>query len=64
MLALYRKLGQWTHITDPQGNLIRFKVYRSDKDGPDGVRIAFDDDARHFEVNRPEAIKQPPKPTL
>jgi hypothetical protein len=60
MLSLKRKDGQWVTITHKNGDTLRLRVYdvKGGQDGPTGsVRLAFDDDARNFEVDRPEGGK-------
>ena len=54
MLVLKRKEGQWVEITHKSGDKIRIRVYRIREGFPSQLDLAFDDDARNFEVQRPE----------
>jgi hypothetical protein len=54
MLVLKRKEGQWVEVTHKSGDMIRIRVYRIREGFPSQLDLAFDDDARNFEVQRPE----------
>ena len=54
MLVLKRKEGQWVHITHKSGDVLRVRVYDIESGFPSRVNVAFDDDARNFEIQRPE----------
>jgi len=57
MLVLKRKEGQWVEITHHSGDVLRIRVCRIEGGNPGGpgqLNLAFDDDARHFEIERPE----------
>jgi hypothetical protein len=54
MLVLKRKEGQWVEITHKTGDKIRIRVYRIREGFPSQLDLAFDDDARNFEIQRPE----------
>lgn len=54
MLVLKRKEGQWVEITHKSGDKIRIRVYRIREGFPSQLDLAFDDDARNFEIQRPE----------
>ena len=54
MLVLKRKEGQWIYITHASGDVLKFRVYNLCSEFPGRVDIAFDDDDRNFEIQRPE----------
>ncbi len=54
MLVLKRKEGQWVEITHKSGDKIRIRVYRIREGFPSQLDLAFDDEARNFEIQRPE----------
>jgi hypothetical protein len=54
MLVLKRKEGQWVEITHKNGDKLRIRVYRIREGYPSQLDLAFDDDARNFEIQRPE----------
>jgi hypothetical protein len=54
MLVLKRKEGQWVEITHRSGDLLRIRVCRIEPGQPGQLNLAFEDDARHFEIERPE----------
>jgi hypothetical protein len=55
MLVLKRKEGDWTEVTHRSGDVIRLRVYGLQAGpGPARCNVAFDDDARNFEIRRPE----------
>ena len=60
MLVLKRKDGQWVDITHTSGDVLRVQVCQIDAGDPGRVKLAFDDAARNFEIERPER-KRPPK---
>ena len=54
MLVLKRKEGQWVDIVHKSGDRLRVRVYRI-KDGlPGQCDMAFDDQDRNFDIQRPE----------
>ncbi len=57
MLVLGRKDGQLVEIRHRSGDVIRLRVYDVQGPTPEGragrLRIAFDDDARNFDISRP-----------
>jgi hypothetical protein len=57
MLVLKRKEGQWVDITHRSGEVIRIRVCDI---SPGQLNLAFDDDARNFQVERPERRKREP----
>lgn len=56
MLVLNRKEGQWVEITHRSGEVLRIRVYgiAAGTPGQAHASLAFDDDARNFEIQRPE----------
>jgi hypothetical protein len=54
MLILRRKEGQWVEIRHRSGDLIRVRVYNIRTRNPGQLDLAFDDEAHHFQVQRPE----------
>lgn len=57
MLVLKRKEGQWTEITHRSGDVIRVRTYHIQATSPGhlpSVALVFDDEPRHFQINRPE----------
>ena len=54
MLILRRKEGQWVEITHKSGDTIRIRVYNIRARYPGQLELAFDDDAHHFAIQRPE----------
>ena len=54
MLILRRKEGQWVEITHKSGDVIRVRVCNIRTRYPGQLDLAFDDDARHFSIQRPE----------
>ena len=54
MLVLKRREGQWVDIIHKDGDVIRIRVYRIREGNPGDLDLAFDDDARNFEIRRPE----------
>lgn len=54
MLILRRKEGNWVEITHRSGDSIRVRVYNIRARQLGQVDLAFDDDARNFQVQRPE----------
>lgn len=53
MLILRRGEGMYTHITHKSGDVLRIKVFRISEQAGD-VCLGFDDDARNFDITRPE----------
>lgn len=52
MLVLSRRSGQWVELTHAaSGDTVRIRVYNIIHNRAD---LAFDDDARHFLIERPE----------
>lgn len=56
MLVLKRKEGQWIDVTHKSGDVIRIRVYGISDEAPGRVNLAFDDDARNFDIQRPERV--------
>jgi hypothetical protein len=54
MLLLRRDIGQWVQVTDQEGRILRIQVRRPPAGRRGDIELAFDDDARHFEIDRPE----------
>lgn len=54
MLVLKRKDGQWVEITHKSGDVLRVRAYEILAGTPGRVSLAFDDDARNFDIQRPE----------
>jgi len=54
MLILRRKEGQWVEVTHHSGDTLRIRVYNIRARYPGQLDMAFDDDARRFEIQRPE----------
>ncbi len=54
MLVLKRKEGQWVEVTHRSGDTLRIRVCKIEPGQPGHLNLAFDDDARHFEIERPE----------
>ena len=62
MLVLKRKEGQWIEIVHRSGDVLRFRAYNVCGGFPGRVNLAFEDDARNFEIHRPErALGGPPR---
>lgn len=59
MLVLKRKEGQWVEITHRSGDLIRIRVCEIVAGYPGHLNLAFDDEARNFEIQRPERNRTP-----
>lgn len=63
MLILRRADGQWLDIQHKaSGDVIRIRVYDLRSRGPTSpghLNMAFDDDARHFQIERPERKPRP-----
>ncbi len=62
MLVLKRKEGQWVEVTHRSGDVLRVRVCKIEAGSPGHLNLAFDDDARHFEIERPERRHQQPGP--
>lgn len=65
MLVLRRKEGQWVEVVhSASGDTLRVRVYDICGDFPGRANLAFDDDARNFEIQRPERViaNAPPGP--
>lgn len=58
MLVLKRKEGQWVEVTHRSGDVLRIRVCKIEGGTPGHLNLAFDDDARHFEIERPERRHQ------
>lgn len=58
MLVLKRKEGQWVEVTHRSGDVLRIRVCRIEAGMPGQLNLAFDDDARHFQIERPERIRR------
>ena len=54
MLVLKRKEGQWVEITHKSGDKLRIRAFRIREGFPSQLDLAFDDDDRNFEIQRPE----------
>lgn len=61
MLVLKRREGQWVEVIHKSGDVLRMRVYHIDSGPPGRVDIAFDDDPRNFEIQRPERIRTSPR---
>jgi len=61
MLVLKRKEGQWVEITHRSGDILRIRVCRIEPGQPGHLNLAFDDDARHFGIERPERQRRTPE---
>ncbi|MBX6311940.1 MAG: hypothetical protein IRY99_03320 [Isosphaeraceae bacterium] len=61
MLVLRRKDGQWVEITHRSGDVLRFRVYNLHSQ-PGQAHLAFDDEAHHFTIQRPERPHARPAP--
>lgn len=59
MLVLKRKDGQWVEITHRSGDKLRIRAYQIESGRPGSLNLAFEDDPRNFEIERPERAKQP-----
>ena len=59
MLVLKRKEGQWVEVTHRSGDVLRIRVCKIEGGSPGHLNLAFDDAARHFEIERPERRHQP-----
>ena len=60
MLVLKRKEGQWVEVTHRSGDVLRIRVCKIEGGDPGHLNLAFDDDARHCEIERPERRHQRP----
>jgi hypothetical protein len=56
MLVLKRKDGQWIEVRHKSGDLLRVRVYNLSHEIPGRVNLAFDDQARNFDIQRPERV--------
>lgn len=54
LLILRRKEGQWVELTHRSGDTIRVRVYNIRARYPGQLDLAFDDNERNFQVQRPE----------
>lgn len=54
MLVLKRKEGQWVEITHRSGDTLRVRVCKIEPGHPGHLNLAFDDEPRNFEIERPE----------
>ena len=54
ILVLKRKEGQWVEITHKSGDKLRIRAFRIREGFPSQLDLAFDDDDRNFEIQRPE----------
>ena len=54
MLVLKRREGQWVDIVHRSGDTLRVRVYNIRARDQGQLDLAFDDDARHFAIERPE----------
>lgn len=54
MLVLKRREGQWVEVTHRSGDVLRIRVYAIEPGQPGYLNLAFEDDARHFAIERPE----------
>lgn len=62
MLVLKRKEGQWVEITHKSGDILRIRVCQIQQGNPAHLNLAFDDDARNFQIERPERKHATPNP--
>lgn len=62
MLVLKRRDGQWVEITHvASGETVRVRAYQIDgRTSPPTVNLAFDDDAKHFRIEREERLARVP----
>lgn len=58
MLVLKRKEGQWVEVTHRSGDVLRIRVCKIEGGAPGHLNLAFDDNARYFEIERPERRHQ------
>ena len=54
MLVLKRKEGQWVEILHKSGDVLRIRVCKIREGFPGQLDLAFDDEVRNFEIQRPE----------
>jgi hypothetical protein len=59
MLILRRKEGEWVNITHTSGDRLRIRVYNIRARYPGQVDVAFEDECRNFEIQRPERVYRP-----
>jgi Global regulator protein family len=59
MLILRRKEGQWVEITHRSGDTIRVRVCNVRARNAGQIDLAFDDEGRHFSIQRPERASGP-----
>lgn len=59
MLVLRRNDGQWVEVVHRSGDVLRIRVYAVEPGWPGRVHLAFDDDARNFQIDRPERGPRP-----
>lgn len=60
MLVLKRKEGQWIEVTHSKsGDVMRIRVCKIEAGNPGHLNLAFEDDARNFEIQRPERYRAP-----
>lgn len=61
MLVLKRKEGQWVDVIHTaSGDTLRIRAYRIREGSPSQLDMAFDDEARNFDIQRPERRPKPP----
>ena len=55
MLVIRRKEGQWVDILhEKSGDTLRIRTYNIRSRHPGQIDLAFEDDARNFQIERPE----------
>ena len=64
MLVLKRREGQWVDIVHKSGDVLRIRAYRIREGSPATVDLAFDDNERNFDIQRPERRLKSPFDTV
>ena len=66
MLVVTRRDGEWIEITHKSGDVLWIRTYQVERGTPSTLKLGFDDEARNFEIHRPEAARlklyQDPQP--
>jgi hypothetical protein len=62
LLVLKRKEGQWVDVTHRSGDVLRIRVCQVMFGNPPRLNLAFDDDERNFEIQRPERKRTEQEP--
>lgn len=58
MLVLKRNEGQWLEVTARNGDVLRIRCCKIEMEPRPHLDLVFDDDARNFEIQRPERLRR------